>query len=69
MRDKSHEGEIDWSRTTWEGSRREQIRHWARLPLRDVLRAVEEMELLAEKLGHTPHRHKSEAEPPPDGSN
>jgi CRISPR-associated protein Csx17 len=35
--------EIDWSLTTWEGSRREQLRRWRKLSLRDRLRAIEEM--------------------------
>ncbi|MDA3934765.1 MAG: hypothetical protein PF630_10645 [Gammaproteobacteria bacterium] len=34
---------IDWSKTTWEGSRREQLRQWRKLTLRERLLAVEEM--------------------------
>jgi hypothetical protein len=49
---------IDWSKTTWEGSRREQIRRWADLPLERMILAIEEMERLAEKLGTI------ESEPP-----
>lgn len=41
---------IDWSLTTWEGSRREQLRRWAALPLEDAIRAMEEMQELAESL-------------------
>jgi len=41
---------IDWSLTTWEGARREQMRRWGRMPLADMIRALEEMQLLAEKL-------------------
>ena len=41
---------IDWSLTTWEGSRREQLRHWSELSLREILLAQEEMRELAEKL-------------------
>lgn len=37
------EPEIDWTLTTWEGSRREQLRRWRKLSLRDRLRAIEEM--------------------------
>jgi len=44
-------GEIDWSLTTWEGSRREQLRRWSELSLREILLAQEEMQELAEKLG------------------
>jgi hypothetical protein len=36
--------EIDWSLTTWEGARREQLRRWAALPLEAVVSALEEME-------------------------
>jgi hypothetical protein len=42
--------QFDWSVTTWEGSRREQLRRWAALPLDEVIAAIEEMELLAEAL-------------------
>ena len=38
---------IDWSLTTWEGSRRAQLRRWCALTLRERLRAVEEMADLA----------------------
>lgn len=34
---------IDWSLTTWEGSRREQLRRWAKLSLREIMLAQEEM--------------------------
>ena len=34
---------IDWSLTTWEGSRREQIRQWSLLSLDEILAAQEEM--------------------------
>jgi len=40
--------DIDWSLTTWEGSRREQLRRWAALPLERVILAIEEMHELAE---------------------
>jgi hypothetical protein len=43
--------DIDWSITTFEGARREQIRRWAELPLIEVLAALEEMEALAQTLG------------------
>ncbi len=42
--------EIDWSLTTWEGARREQMRRWAEMPLVDLIRALEEMHSLAEQL-------------------
>jgi hypothetical protein len=43
--------DIDWSITTFEGARREQLRRWAELPLIDVLEALEEMSALAQTLG------------------
>ena len=35
--------EIDWDSCTFEGSEREQLRVWSRLPLRQKLLALEEM--------------------------
>jgi hypothetical protein len=35
---------IDWSPTTWEGARREQMRRWGQMPLADMIRALEEMQ-------------------------
>lgn len=35
--------EIDWESCTFEGSEREQLRVWSRLPLRRKLMALEEM--------------------------
>jgi hypothetical protein len=32
---------IDWSLTTWEGARREQLRRWSEMPLEEQIRAVE----------------------------
>jgi len=43
--------EIDWRLTTWEGSRREQLRRWAQLPLEDIIRAIEEMQDISQQLG------------------
>ncbi len=45
---------IDWSLTTWKGSRREQLRRWAKLDFDDILRAQEEMAELAAAFGHDP---------------
>lgn len=44
--------EIDWSLTTWEGSRREQYRRWAQLSLREIVQAQEEMQELAKRFGN-----------------
>jgi hypothetical protein len=45
-----HDAAIDWSLTTWEGARREQLRRWAELPLERIVSALEEMEDLANRL-------------------
>jgi hypothetical protein len=42
---------IDWTLSTWEGAEREQLRRWAELSLEEILRAQEEMQSLAERLG------------------
>lgn len=42
--------EIDWSLTTWEGARREQMRRWAALPLESIVAALEEMQEIADWL-------------------
>ena len=41
---------IDWSLTTWEGSRREQLRRWSRLSLEEIIRAQEDMAEIAERF-------------------
>ncbi len=38
---------IDWSLTTWEGARREQLRHWSLLSLEEMIRAQEDMAEIA----------------------
>ena len=42
-----------WETATWEGSRREQLRQWAELPLERILAAQEEMHELARAFGAT----------------
>jgi CRISPR-associated protein Csx17 len=42
--------EIDWRLTTWEGSRRAQLRRWLALSIRERLEAMEQMTLIAERL-------------------
>ena len=43
----SHDADgINWSLTTFAGARREQLRRWSQLPLRDILLAQEEMQRL-----------------------
>jgi len=46
----NHRQEIDWESCTFEGSEREQLRVWSRLPLRQKLLALEEMGDLANKM-------------------
>ena len=54
---------IDWSLTTWEGSRREQLRRWAALPLERVILAIEEMAELTERFRQMREPGKSSAAP------
>ena len=42
--------DFDWSLTTWEGSRREQLRRWSELSLEDIIRAQEDMRELGERF-------------------
>jgi hypothetical protein len=44
---------IEWSLTTWEGSRREQLRRWADLSLREIILAQEDMRELSERFAQT----------------
>ena len=48
--DESEDDAIDWSLTTWEGSRREQLRRWSKLSLREIIQAQEDMRELSERL-------------------
>lgn len=65
--------DIDWSLTTWEGSRREQLRRWAELPLERIILAIEEMQEMSDQFGRAPDEDKSGAAgsgqpaPPADG--
>ncbi|GMR08805.1 MAG: hypothetical protein BMS9Abin26_1812 [Gammaproteobacteria bacterium] len=49
-KDKKSGDGIDWTLTTWEGSRREALRRWAQLPLERIIAALEEMQELNEVL-------------------
>lgn len=46
--------DFDWSLTSFEGVRREQLRRWAQLPLEDILLAIEEMQDISQQLGTMP---------------
>jgi hypothetical protein len=52
---------IDWSLTTWEGSRREQLRRWSELTFDEILQAQEEMADLAEEFAAAPFRPPASA--------
>jgi hypothetical protein len=56
----SDEKAIDWSLTTWEGAEREQLRRWAQLSLEEIVRAQEEMQSLAERLGRPSSGRRSD---------
>ncbi len=45
---------FDWNLTSWDGSRREQMRRWALLTLEQIILAQEEMAELSERLARTP---------------
>jgi hypothetical protein len=45
---------FDWRLATFEGSRCEQLRRWAALPLAEMIAAIEEMEELTRALGKSP---------------
>jgi hypothetical protein len=42
---------VDWSRTTFAGARREQLRRWAEVPLDRLIASLEEMEEIVDQLG------------------
>lgn len=58
MADTDEAPEIDWTLTTWEGARKEQMRRWAALPLENIVAALEEMQLIAEQRGTSPTTRK-----------
>lgn len=41
---------IDWSLGTWEGARKEELRRWRKLSLREKLDAVDELNALGASL-------------------
>src|SRR5688500_13236149 len=60
--------DFDWRLTSFEGSRREQLRRWAQLPLENIVLAIEEMQDIAYALGTAPAGESGESagvkEPP-----
>lgn len=55
--------DIDWRLTTWEGSRREQLRRWAALPLERIILAIEEMQELTDQFRQAPEMGKFSTAP------
>lgn len=49
--------DFDWRLTSFEGSRREQLRRWAQLPLEHILLAIEEMEDITRLFASTPSQN------------
>jgi len=56
---------IDWSLTSWEGSRRAQLRRWRARSLRQKLLALEEMTEIAEHFGRMRETGKMRGPVPP----
>ncbi|MFH0342676.1 MAG: hypothetical protein ACHBNF_11225 [Chromatiales bacterium] len=46
--------DIDWSLTSWEGSRRAQLRRWRSLTLRERLQAIEGIAEVAARIAGSP---------------
>jgi len=55
---------IDWSKTTFEGSRREQLRRWCALTLRQRLEALDRLSDLAAPFEQPKTGQKATAQPP-----
>jgi len=50
-----------WKLTTWEGSRREQLRRWRVLTLREKLQALEDMAELSERFAEMRRKRLAES--------
>lgn len=59
---------VDWSLATWEGSRREALRRWARRPLERVIAALEEMQELSDLLSTSRAAGASAVVPPAESA-
>ena len=55
---------IDWSKTTFEGSRREQLRRWRKLTVRQRLEALDRLSDLAGPFDQPKTGQKATAQPP-----
>lgn len=49
----SPQEDIDWRLTTWEGARCEQMRRWSKMPLAEIILALEEMQVIADQLSRS----------------
>ena len=58
---------IDWSKTTFEGSRREQLRRWRALSLRERLEALDRLSDLAGRFEQQKTGQPPAAQPPKAG--
>ncbi|MEM9481318.1 MAG: hypothetical protein AAGA58_16835 [Verrucomicrobiota bacterium] len=47
----------DWSSTTWDGSRLENLRRWQKLTLKERLEAAEEIEALGRHFASSRHKN------------
>jgi hypothetical protein len=54
----------DWNSCTWEGARREQMRRWGRLTLREKLQALEDMGKVATRFAKLHRRRQSQTAEP-----
>ncbi len=67
MTDRPEPDFVDWSLTTWEGSRRAQLERWASMSLDQILEAQEDMAELSRDLarqsgGHAAFRRPSQGD-------
>ena len=58
--------DIDWSATTWEASRREQLRRWLQMSVQERFELLEQMSELSETLAHA--REQGRLSEPPKSS-
>lgn len=65
----SRKNEIDWSLTTWEGSRRAQLRQALAMTLRERLEALDAMTQVAQRLQRMRDEGKLREAPPPKSKN
>ena len=64
------DNDIDWSLTSWEGSRRAQLRRWLALTVRERLQAIEGMVELSARIAGSvrPSERNASTDIPPSAS-